>query len=216
MGWTLYKHISPSGKIYVGISSNLKNRWAAKGYYYTLSDTIFCRALKKYGWENFKHLVIEEDLTKKEACAKEQELIRLYKAKNISYNITNGGEGYTGQHSKRHIENRVAARVRNNNTDYLVIDSDFNYLVCDTQREAAEFLDGTQSNISHTLRQPIGYTFRKHYIWKHKKGTPVNIDEIKSKIQHALQLRKARQSQLTKERSKELVALSKAARGIKY
>ena len=48
--WTVYKHISPSGKVYVGISSNVKNRWAGNGYYYQLSETIFSRAIKKYGW----------------------------------------------------------------------------------------------------------------------------------------------------------------------
>ena len=214
MLWSVYKHISPSGKIYVGISSNIKNRWAGKGYYYHLSDTYFSRALKKYGWENFTHEIITKSLTKKQACALEKELISLYKEKGISYNITDGGEGYSGKHSKQHIKNRVNSRISNNKIDYLVIDKDFNYLLCKTQREAAEFLDGVQSNISHVLNQPIGYTFRGFYIWKHTKGTPIDIDYIKGQIQAAILIRKKRISDITKRRSKELVFLSKRARGI--
>ena len=196
--WTVYKHISPNGKVYVGISSNIKNRWAADGYYYRLSDTIFSRALIKYGWDNFQHIIFKEGLTKREACDMEKELIAYYKAKGISYNITDGGEGYSGRHSNEQIRHRLESRLANSTTEYLVIDRDFNYIVCATEREAAEFLDGTQGNIAHILKQPIGYTFKKHYIWKHTKGSPVDIDSIKSKIQEALALRRRRQYEIGK------------------
>lgn len=196
--WTVYKHVSPSGKVYIGISSNVKNRWAANGYYYHLSDTAFSRALKKYGWDNFQHVILTDGLTKEEACNIEVELIAYYKAKGISYNITNGGEGRSGKHSKEQIKHRVESRIANNSVDYLVIDKNFNYIICQTEREAAEYLGGIQRNISHVLKQPIGYTFKKHYIWKHEKGTPVDIDTIKEKIQEALRLRKQKQSEAGK------------------
>lgn len=196
--WTVYKHISPSGKVYVGISSDVERRWAANGYYYHLSDTIFSRALKKYGWDNFQHIIIKEELTKSEACDMEKELIAYYKAKGISYNITDGGEGYCGKHSEEHNRHKLEARLANSTTDYLVIDKSFNYIVCTTEKEAAEYLGGTQRNIAHVLKQPVGYTFRKHYIWKHTKGSPVDIDSIKAKVQEALMLRKQRQSELGK------------------
>lgn len=210
--WTVYKHISPSGKVYVGISSNVKNRWAANGYYYHLSDTVFSRALKKYGWENFQHIIIAEDLSKQEACDMEKELIVYYKAKNISYNITDGGEGFCGKHSKEHIKHRRESRIANSDTDYLVIDRAFNYVICKTEREAAEFLGGTQRNISHVLRQPIGYTFKKHYLWKHKKGIPVDIDLVKEQIENVLSFRKQKKSEYTKSISEKMVEGSKRER----
>lgn len=212
MNWTVYKHISPSGKVYIGISSNVKNRWAANGYYYHLSDTIFSRALHKYGWDNFQHIIIQTDLTKEEACDMEKELIAYYKAKKISYNITDGGEGFTGKHSEQHIRNRVKSRIANSDTDYLVIDKDFNYIICNTQKEAAEFLKGKQNNISRILNQPIGYTFRGHYIWKHKKGTEIDIDFIKSQIEKALKLRYQRMSIHMKEVSNKMIINSKLER----
>lgn len=210
--WTVYKHISPSGKVYIGITSNVKNRWAARGYYYCLSDTAFSRALKKYGWDNFQHEIIRENLSKQEACSMEIELIAYYKAKGISYNITNGGEGFAGKHSEEHVKHRVNSRIANSDTDYLVIDKAFNYVICKTEREAAEFLGGTQKNISRVLRQPIGYTFKKHYLWKHKKGIPVDIESIKKQIQKALDVRRQKMSEHTKAISAKMVAGSKKER----
>lgn len=206
MSWIVYKHVSPSGKVYVGITSNIKNRWAADGYYYQLSDTVFSRALKKYGWNNFQHIIIEEGLTQEEACTKEKQLIAFYKTQGICYNITDGGLGYSGEHSQEHNKHKSEARINNSAVEYLVIDKDFNYITCKTEKEAAEFLGGNQRNISHVLNQPIGYTFRKHYIWKHKKGTPVDIDSIKEQIQKALALRHQRMSEHTKNISEKMVA----------
>lgn len=210
--WTVYKHIAPNDKVYVGISSNIKNRWAADGYYYHLSDTLFSRALNKYGWENFQHIIIQENLTKQEACNMEKELIAYYKAKGISYNITDGGEGFAGKHSNEHNRHKREARIANSMVEYLVIDKDFNYIVCQTEQEVAEFLGGTQRNISHVLRQPIGYTFKKHYIWKHRKGTLVDIEDIKNQVQAALKLRHEKMSKHTKAISSKMIAGSKQER----
>ena len=210
--WTVYKHISPSEKVYVGITSDIERRWAANGYYYHLSDTVFSRALKKYGWDNFQHIVIATGLSKQEACDMEKELIAYYKAKGISYNITDGGEGYAGKHSESHIKHRVESRIANSTTDYLVIDKKFNYVICSTEIEAAQLLGGEQGNISHVLHQPIGYTFRKHYIWKHEKGTPVDIDFIQEQIEKALELRHKRMSEHAKSISNKMVTGSKQER----
>ena len=210
--WTVYKHISPSGKVYIGISSNVKRRWTANGYYYHLSDTVFSRALNKYGWDNFQHIIISENLTKKEACDMEKELIAYYKAKGTSYNITDGGEGFAGKHSEEHNKHKREARVANSTIDYLVIDKAFNYIICQTEAEAATYLGGIQRNISHVLRQPIGYTFRKHYIWKHTKGTPINIEGIKEQIQIALELRHKKMSEYAKANSDKMIAGSKLER----
>lgn len=213
--WCLYKHISPSGKVYIGITNNIKRRWLGKGYYYRLSKTKFANALQKYGWDNFQHIVIEEGLTKEEACNKEKELIAYYKGRNLSYNITDGGEGYAGKHSTEHVKHRVESRLQNKTIDYIIIDKEFNYIICDTEKEAATFLDGTQRNIAHLLTQPIGYTFRGHYVWKHQKGTPVDIDNIRNKIEMALYLRRQKMSQHAKELLPILIENSKKARKIK-
>ena len=49
--YTVYKHITPSGKVYIGITSiKPDKRWnRGKGY----KDNIyFSNAINKYGWDN--------------------------------------------------------------------------------------------------------------------------------------------------------------------
>lgn len=94
--WTLYRHTSPSNKIYIGITSNpnVKHRWCNGSSY--KGCPYFYKAILKYGWFNIKHEVLFTDLTKERAEHLEIELIRHYKGLNISYNITGGGEGTLG------------------------------------------------------------------------------------------------------------------------
>lgn len=89
----VYKHTTPSQKIYIGITSRRpKDRWDSGHGYRTQKH--FFNAIKKYGWNNIKHEVLYTNLTEKEAYSKEIELIAFYKS-NISkygYNKSSGGE----------------------------------------------------------------------------------------------------------------------------
>lgn len=210
--WVVYRHTSPSGKVYIGITSNIKHRWASNGKNYCTYDSIFKKAIEKYGWDNIQHEILLEGVSKSEAIYAEKYLIRWYKLHNLSYNVTDGGEGTLGiKFSKDRIQRSVETRVANNETDYVVIDEGFNYVLFNTVSEAAKYLGGMHSNVSHVLRQPIGYTFKKHYIWKHKKGTPVNIDSIKQCIQEALKQRHNKMSENNKIASKKAAIARKDA-----
>lgn len=89
--YTVYKHICPNGKIYVGITKNDPfKRWAnGEGY----KGMLFYKAIQKYGWGNIKHEILYENLTKEEACQKEIELIAQYKSnqRKFGYNCESGG-----------------------------------------------------------------------------------------------------------------------------
>lgn len=93
MTYTVYKHTSPSGKVYIGITSQKpENRWNhGKGYEF---NSYFYRAINKYGWDTFQHEILYTNLTKDEACAIEIELIAQYKSNdpNFGYNLSSGGE----------------------------------------------------------------------------------------------------------------------------
>ena len=86
-----------NGKVYIGqTKQSLKTRWAnGKGY---KNCTAFNYAIEKYGWNNFDHIVLEEELSKDEADIKEQYYIHLYHStdKDFGYNITDGGGGLQG------------------------------------------------------------------------------------------------------------------------
>lgn len=93
--WTIYEHVSPSGKIYIGITSwPIHHRWEGGSGY--IRCTLFYKAIQKYGWGNIKHNVIATGLGEATAKNMEKDLIAFYKAKGISYNITDGGNGVVG------------------------------------------------------------------------------------------------------------------------
>lgn len=93
----VYVHESPSGKKYVGITSNsTTQRWGSCGQGYR-DNSHFWNAIQKYGWDNFKHTVVAEGLTLEEASAKESDLIATYNCMNpeFGYNHTTGGQWST-------------------------------------------------------------------------------------------------------------------------
>lgn len=93
--WTIYRHVSPSGKIYVGITSKEINRRWRYGTGYS-NCILFQNAIDKYGWDNIKHQVLFTNLTEDRAKNLEKDLIRHYKNLGVSYNITDGGDGTLG------------------------------------------------------------------------------------------------------------------------
>ena len=100
MAYTVYKHTSPSGKVYIGITSSPVNRrWQnGKGY---RQHRYFNAAIQKYGWQNFTHEILFSNLSKYDACEKEKELIMLYNStdRRFGYNQSTGGEsGACGVH----------------------------------------------------------------------------------------------------------------------
>lgn len=90
--YTIYLHIFPNGKTYVGITSQLlEDRWKkGKGY---KTQRMMNNAINKYGWENIKHIILEENLTEEEALDKEEYYIKLYHSFYLDngYNIAKRG-----------------------------------------------------------------------------------------------------------------------------
>ena len=93
--YTVYKHQNKiNGKIYIGITmQEPEKRWGNNGINYKTSPHFYA-AIEKYGWNNFDHDILFENLTHDEACSKEQELIGYYNSMNreFGYNSTSGGD----------------------------------------------------------------------------------------------------------------------------
>lgn len=95
--WKVYMHKSPSGKVYIGITKrDLEIRWANGEGYKTCP--IFYNAIRKYGWENIEHRLLFENLNDISAKLIEIDLIYYYKSIDMSYNLTDGGQGQLGIH----------------------------------------------------------------------------------------------------------------------
>ena len=112
--YTVYQHVNKiNGKVYIGITMQEPQiRWGANGSNYK-SSPHFYAAIQKYGWNNFEHNILFTNLTKEEACLKEQELIQQFQADNreYGYNSTSGGEMF-----RLNIETKqkIAAALKNN------------------------------------------------------------------------------------------------------
>lgn len=91
--YTVYKHTTPSGKVYIGITSKRpEERWLnGRGY---CRNEHFWNAIKKYGWENIKHEVLETGLSREDASKAEKRYILAFQSHVPSkgYNLTDGGE----------------------------------------------------------------------------------------------------------------------------
>ena len=91
--YTLYMHISPSTKYYIGITKlDVDKRWKNGNGYKT--NKYFYRAIQKYGWDNFDHIIVKTGMTKEEAEKMEIEEIRENHSliTENGYNIDMGGK----------------------------------------------------------------------------------------------------------------------------
>ena len=103
--WCVYMHTSPSNKVYIGITFDVKHRWRNHGEGYKGGTRIYY-AIRKYGWESFKHEILFTNLTREEACSKEIELIAQYKSTDAEYgyNLCAGGKlGPTHEETRRRL-----------------------------------------------------------------------------------------------------------------
>lgn len=91
--YSVYIHICPNSKKYIGITSKKpESRWRnGNGY---KSNKHFYNAIQKYGWDNIEHKIIYNNLEEQEAYKKEIELIKKYNSNNkeYGYNNSTGGE----------------------------------------------------------------------------------------------------------------------------
>lgn len=93
MVWSVYKHTTPSGKVYIGITSKEpKYRWNSGHGYRKCKG--FWNAIVKYGWNNIRHEILYQGLTKIQAEQVERDLIKLYQSTDsrFGYNIMPGGD----------------------------------------------------------------------------------------------------------------------------
>lgn len=118
--YTVYLHRNKiNGKVYVGITSDVSHRWRGNGSGYRNNEH-FYRAICKYGWANFDHIVLFDNLLREDACSKEIELIALYDATNPDkgYNRSPGGENTTlGLTCSESTREKISAKLKERYSD---------------------------------------------------------------------------------------------------
>lgn len=190
MKFTVYKHVSPSGKVYIGITSQSVNKRWNNGHGYRHNE-YFYRAILKYGWDNFKHEILFTGLTKEQAEQKEIELIKLYNStdNNYGYNIQNGGN-YTGKHSessklKMSISQRkktVTKEARANMSDAHIVrrvaqlDKEGNIIaIWNGSKTASKVLGIPFQNISECVRHKGCRKSAGGYVWRYVDELSISV-----------------------------------------
>ena len=96
--YSVYMHISPDGKRYIGQCKDINRRWKKGGIGYKKDNAYFWADIQKYGWDNFEHVVVQSQLTKTDALNLESDLIHQYQTidPDKGYNHRTGGR-YKGE-----------------------------------------------------------------------------------------------------------------------
>lgn len=103
-----------NNKSYIGMTGQNPPslRWA-RGSHYKYSQH-FYHAIQKYGWDNFEHIIFQDQLTFETACMIERKLILLFNTTNerLGYNLSLGGVG-PGKHSEQ-----TKQKIKDNHADF--------------------------------------------------------------------------------------------------
>ena len=133
---TIYKAVNQvNGKVYIGFDSNWPNRVNIHRSSSKKQDYKFYRAIRKYGWDNFKWDIIYQSKDKEHTLkVMEKYFIEQYDSFNNGYNSTLGGDGTLGlilseesrkkisegnkvskPQTQEHIKNRIESLKKNPN-----------------------------------------------------------------------------------------------------
>ena len=123
MKYKIYKHTSPSGKVYIGqtCQDNVIKRWrnGGKGYFSTdkygnFKQPAIVNAINKYPWNTWNHEIIDECESKEEADLLEIKYIKEYNStdKNFGYNITEGGS-HSGHPVSEETKEKLSEAIKN-------------------------------------------------------------------------------------------------------
>ena len=152
--YVVYKHTCPNQKCYIGITYDVIQRWQnGQGY---RNQPKFYKDICKYGWQNIRHEILEQDLALKEAQEKEIEYIKLFDTISNGYNIHPGGD----------LLGRSIVYCFDKNG--VLVDEFYG------TRVAAKAVGGTKkgSGISSAIKK---HTMYKGYYWSHEPVLPESI-----------------------------------------
>ena len=127
--YTIYCHIFPNGKRYIGLTKHDTRRRFGEGRNYK-TCVLLNRAISKYGWNNIEHVILDTVDTKTQAEEKERYYIKYYQSTNpeYGYNILPGGDvstnpatqemriklgaGYRGKHHSEEEKRKIGEGVK--------------------------------------------------------------------------------------------------------
>ena len=197
--YTVYMHVNKiNNKKYIGITkTSVNKRWGRDGCgYRSDKQSVFCRALQKYGWDNFEHVILYENLSQDEACNMEIKLIKEYKTQdsNFGYNVQPGGQlGNDGvvfsEESKKKMSEAHKGKKLTDEHKKKISEGCKGHNPCVHSEETKEKLsrintgktlsDDTKNKISKTL---TGIKRSKETLQKRKDNNPMNVSVYRPEL----------------------------------
>lgn len=181
-------HKCPNEKRYIGITSrDVEERWKNGAGY--SANKHFDNAIKKYGWNNIRHIILAQNVSKEVACFLEKKYIEIYDTTNREkgYNNSTGGEkpsegmkhtdeakakiGFASKNQIRKKESIEKTRLHHIKK-VKVYDLQLNLLmVCESLTEAEKETGVDNSNISACCKGR--YKQFKGYVFKYFDDEPI-------------------------------------------
>jgi len=123
MDYIIYMHVNKiNGKKYIGQTKNKPSeRFGLEGQHYLIRNKNgiyrhpkFARAINKYGWDTFEHIILEE-CNENNVDEREKFYIALYNSMEDGYNLTSGGSGggKLSEESRKRISDNQKRRLKN-------------------------------------------------------------------------------------------------------
>lgn len=170
--WTVYMHKNKiNGKMYIGITSRSPEiRWGNNGLQYTKTkNPYFYNAIKKYGWDNFEHIILFENMTEQEAKSKEREFILeyhtcIYDDIKMGYNMTFGGEGTLGRVASEETKRKMSESKKGEKNSFY----------------GRHFSEESKKKLSDALKGKMAGEKNPFYGRKHSDETKQKISEYAS------------------------------------
>lgn len=174
--YIVYCHINKiNGKKYVGQTMRTpKQRFGKDGNNYCKCP-YFYNAIKKYGWNNFEHKVLIDNLTKEEADELEKIYIEIYQTQNsnFGYNLKSGGNagGKQSEETKKKISESEKGRKLTEEHKKHISNSKMGYKQSEeTKKKISEAHKGKKKNYHpHNFGIPLSQE-QKNNLSKSFKG----------------------------------------------
>lgn len=187
--YCIYCHINKiNGKQYIGLTCENppSRRWGSNGINYK-QCRCFYNAIQKYGWNNFEHIILEDNLTFEQAEQLERYYIQLYNTISPNgYNLTSGGEikKEVSEETRKRLRDSHLGHKKSEKTKKKMSESRKGHpgynckgvWMCDKKThqqikhfssltEAANFLNKSHSHIGHVCKgeRPSAYG----YFWEY-------------------------------------------------
>lgn len=91
-----------TNKIYIGITNNYQKRM--REHSYGKGNSLLAKSIRKYGWDNFVHELIEETDNRDRELA---HILEFQSKHPLGYNLTEGGEGCVGFEPNENSKNKM-------------------------------------------------------------------------------------------------------------